>query len=376
MIARAVVALACAALPAQVKIPEAQAKRDLAEFAASYDDLAGWQSRAARIRDGILEGAALTPLPRRTPLNVVSRSRRERDGYTVENVRFESIPGLYVTGNLYRPAHVKSGDAEGKLAGILCPHGHWEAGRFRDAMQIRCAVLARMGAVVFAYDMVGWQESWQVDHRKDAHAMTYQLWNAIRGVDFLLSLDDVDPKRVGVTGASGGGTQTFLLAAVDDRVAAAAPVVMVSAHFFGGCNCESGRPIHRRPKHRTNNAEIVALAAPRPVLIVSCGKDWTKNVPDVEFPYVRSVYGLFDAGESVANAHFADEGHDYGANKRAAVYAFFREHLALAAPLDEGFVEPLEHASLRCFDDEHPRPKDALDGAEAIRDAFVALQKK
>ncbi len=304
-------------------LSEEDAAKKLAEAAEKYQAKDQWQAYAEDVRRGILAGMRLERRPPACELKPIRHSKKQRDGYSVENVAFESLPGYWVTGNLYLPE-----DAERPTAGILCPHGHGPEGRLNEHAQARCASLARMGAVVFAWDMVGYNESKPVPHRH-SETLRLQTHNSMRCVDFLLSLGMVDEDRIGVTGESGGGTQTFLLTALDPRIDVSAPVVMVSAHFFGGCICESGLPIHQGPEHQTNNVEIAALAAPKPLLLVSVGGDWTHNVPKVEYPHVKRIYEFFDADDKVENAHFADEQHDYGPSKRKAVYPFMAKHLGL-----------------------------------------------
>ena len=347
---------------------EAEGSLKLQKLKTLYPTLDDWKKRAGLIRDNILKGADLHPLPEKHPLNVVRHSKREYAGYSVENVAFESMPGVFVTGCLYSPT-----SGNGQLAGILCPHGHWsdpaDYGRFRNDMQIRCANLAKMGAMVFAWDMIGYGEMQAVGWvHKHPQAFKQQLWNSIRSVDFLLSLPEVDAKRIAVTGASGGGTQTFMLAAVDDRIAVSVPVVMVSSHFFGGCVCESGMPVHKKDDLETNNVEIAALAAPRPLLLVSDGDDWTKNTPTVEFPHIQSIYRLYGNQGNVEYAHFADEQHDYGVSKRMAVYPFMAKHLQLNlnkiknsdGTINEDDVVIEKKEQMIVFDDKHPLPSHAI----------------
>ena len=348
---------------------------------------ADWEARAALLRRGILKGAGLDPLPLRTPLNPIIRSRRVHDGYSVENVALEVVPGYYATGNLYRPV-----DAGGLHPAVISTHGHGPLGvpdqapRYSEPMQIRCAALARMGAMVLSLDMFGYGESaGQVDPK--AHhstlAMTMQLWDEIRAVDFLESLDGVDPRRIAISGESGGATQDLLLVAVDSRIAVSVPVVMVSSFFYGGCECESGRPIHRNAEYFTTNAEIAALAAPRPMLVVSDGADWTRLVPDQEYPFLRRIYGLLGAEKNVENVHLPLEKHDYGPSKRAAMYRFMAARLGLdlAAIVDSnGKIDERSHytpelpSAMRVFTASAPVPADSLKGAEAVAAELVRLQ--
>ncbi|SEI73345.1 Acetyl xylan esterase (AXE1) [Cyclobacterium xiamenense] len=334
----------------------------------AYPSEKAWDRRAKAIRKQLLQGTGLTKMPKKTPLNPVLGEVRVYDGYKVQNVAFESLPGVYVTGSIYQPT-----DPEGKLPGILSPHGHWdqegEVGRYRADAQKRFASMARMGALVVAYDAIGYGQQKELgwEHRADGEILKLQLWNSIRSVDFILSLG-ADPERLAVTGASGGGTQSFLLAAVDDRIDVSAPVVMVSAHFFGGCVCESGMPIHRSKDFQTNNVEIAALVAPKPLLLVSVGGDWTKNTPEVEYPHLQYIYELKGKPEQVQNVHIPEDNHGYDAKKRQAVYPFLAKHLGLDlskalhadGSLNEEKVVLEPQQALYPFDAGNPFPEDGI----------------
>jgi len=347
---------------------EDEANQKMKEFRSSWKNLGSWESRADIIRNGIIEGMQLEKMPRiEGAFHAVIHHHREMDGYVVENIALESFPGFWITGNLYTPLKPKT-----KNPAVLSPHGHAPDKRLKADVQIRCAALARMGAVVFAYDMIGSGESHQVTHNMPI-ALLLQTYNSRRVLEYLLSRPDVDSERIGMTGGSGGGTQTFMLTAIDDRITVSAPVVQVSAHFFGGCVCESGMPVHRSDHHQTNNVEIAALCAPRPLLLVSNGADWTRNTPRIEFPYIREVYALYNVENRVENVHLPLEKHDYGPSKRAAIYNFLGHYLGLnmgALPYDNGyredFVRILEPDQLRVFDADHPLPPNALQGNEAV----------
>ena len=335
-------------------------------------DLEQWQKRRQLVQARIREGMELEKMPPRPKSKVIRHSKKKLDGYTVENVAFESLPGIYVTGNLYEPI----GKKEGRPV-VLAPHGHWRApdpdGRFVNENQIRAAMLARAGAVVLTYDMVGHGDSRHCDHRIPK-ALKLQTINSIRALDFLLDLPGIDKNRVGMTGESGGGTQTFILAALDDRVKVTVPCVMISAYFFGGCVCESGMPIHKKGSYQTTNAEIAALTAPRPMLMISDGNDWTQHNPESEYPFMQKIYGLYGKKQLVSNVHLADEGHDFGPSKRQAMYIFMAEHLGVDlnklkgkdGKIDESPASVLPEAELRVFTDRQPRPSNYLVGDEAV----------
>lgn len=367
------------------RTPE-EGKRHLDKLLSGYTNLQSWESRKAELRKCFFEQLNLSPLPKKTPLNPIFTPRRKYDGYTVENVGIETIPGFYLCGSLYRPSKGK-----GPFPAVLSPHGHFnstdlnENGRYRPDQQIRCAMLAKMGAVVFSYEMFGYGESLlqitAADHRT-SFTSTMQTHNSIRVIDFLTSLPYVDPKRIGVTGESGGGTQTFLLTALDDRVTVSVPVVMVSSYYQGGCPCESGLPIHSCTDLMTNNVEIAAMASPRPLLVISDGQDWTSHVPEIEFPYLKKVYSLYGKQENVENVHLPDEGHDYGVSKRMPMYDFMARHLGLninaikdkTGKIDESKVTIEKYDAQLVFGKEGKLPENAVKGLDKIKEVFRSLQ--
>lgn len=284
-----------------------------------------WLARRDFLRGQILAAAGLLPAPDKCALNAQIFGRLDRDGYSIEKVYFESYAGFLVTGNLYRPR-----GRTGPYPGVLSPHGHWANGRLQDtelcSVPSRCIMLARQGYVVFSYDMVGYMDSRQVNHRVQGErealwgfgSLGLHLWNSIRSVDFLTSLPEVDKSRVACTGASGGGTQTFLLTAVDDRITLSAPVNMISSIMQGGDVCENAPNL----RIDTNNMEIGAMMAPRPMIMVSATGDWTRNTLEVEYPAIQKIYLLLGAEDKITAVRVQAE-HNYNRQSREHVYRWF-----------------------------------------------------
>lgn len=360
----------------------------------------GWNDRAKQVRTQTLVATGLWPMPEKTQLNPVIYGKIERDGYTVEKVYFASMPGHYVTGNLYRP----TAKADGKRPGVLSPHGHWANGRFyengvanakkeiaagaektmegaRFPLQARCAQLARMGCVVFHYDMVGNADSTAIAHRAgfaDAAAelrsqsfMGLQTWNSIRALDFVTSLPDVDAAKIGVTGASGGGTQTFMLGALDDRPAVAFPAVMVSTAMQGGCICENCSYL----RVGFGNVELAGLFAPKP-LAMSAANDWTLDIETKGYPELKKLYALLGVEDKVFAKCYPQFGHNYNQVSREMMYAWFNKHLlGGSGEVKEQPFQPVPPKELSVFDADHPRPKDEV-GAAKLREAMTAAAEK
>jgi len=376
-------------------------------------DLKTWEARRERVQRQVLVAAGPWPMPERPPIHAVIHGLVDRGDYTVEKVYFESYPGFYVTGNLYRPKNGKK-----PYPAVLSPHGHWQNGRFYDAgpekvlwdivngaerferggrypLQARCVQLARMGCIVFHYDMVGYADSVQLPHRPGvrAHMNTPTRWgyfspqaelhlqnmlglqtfNSIRALDFLCSLPDVDTKRIGVTGASGGGTQTFLLCAVDPRPAVSFPAVMVSTAMQGGCTCENACYL----RIDTGNVEFAALFAPKP-LGMTAADDWTKEIATKGLPELKQLYSLYGVPDNVMAKPLLQFPHNYNYVSREVMYHWMNKHLhlGLKEPVVEEDFEPLSREEMTVWDDQHPRPEGGEEWERRFLENLTTLTQK
>ncbi|MCC6795905.1 MAG: acetylxylan esterase [Candidatus Hydrogenedentes bacterium] len=309
-----------------------------------------WETYAAPLRQKFLIACGLWPLPEKTPLNAKVEPVATHPDYIVEKVSFEAYPGFLVTGNLYRPV------GDGPYPGVICPHGHWEHGRFENtelcSVSARCITFARMGMAAFCYDMVGYNDSKQFprgwghsggniseEQRRleglwGIHPFAMQLWSAVRALDFMETLPYVNKDKLACTGASGGGTQTFALCAIDQRVKVSAPVNMISHTMQGGCPCENA-PIIR---FNASNMEVGSLMAPRPMMMIAATGDWTRDTPRVEYPAIKTIYALYGAENDVDSVQI-DAGHNYNKLSREGVYRFFGKHL-LGGDNWANFTEP------------------------------------
>lgn len=291
-----------------------------------YNNKEQWEARKAVVRKEVRERLGIDALLEKCINEAPQYTKiRKLNGYTVQNFCLKTVNGHTVKGSIYAPAK------KGKHPLIICPNGHFYDGRYGKVQQQRLGTLARMGAICVDYDLWGWGESedevGSKAHRTaEAHVM--QILNGIRILDWMIKRKDVDITRVGVNGGSGGGTQTVLLSVLDDRFTASNPVVSMSSWFDGGCPCESGLPI-QLAGGGTCNAELAAMFAPKPMMVVSDGGDWTSTTPELEYPYLQRIYGFYGAKDKVSNIHLPKERHDFGPNKRNAVYRFFIDTFGL-----------------------------------------------
>ena len=380
--------------------------------------VAEWERRAEYVRRQMLVANGLWPMPSKQPLNAVVHGKIEKDDYTVEKVILQTGEGLYCTGSLYRPK--APAPANQKRAAVLCAHGHWANARFyghTDAqmkieletkgevhpvggqyfLQSIPVTLARMGCVAFFYDMLGYADggplTMQLIHGfakqrpemsspdrwglfsaqselRCLSGMGLQTWNSVRALDWLSGLDDVDPNRIAITGASGGGTQTFMLGCVDPRPAAFFPAVMVSTAMQGGCTCENASLL----RVNTGNIEMTALLAPRPVGMTGAD-DWTKEIETKGLPQLKKHYAMLGVPDNVEGKYFPYP-HNYNHPSRAMMYAFFNKHLKLGVtgPIVERDFVPLTIAEATVWDAAHPAPQYSEEAELKIVRAFAKDQ--
>ena len=340
---------------------EQEGKMMLDYLSSLYNNKEQWEARRDSLRrevrqrlelDAFLDSCVMKPAgkPAGTKERPVLLSKvRKHDGYTTQNICIELTPGQHLFGTIYSYAPVKSKKlkVKSKKPLIICPDGHWPY-RYRKDEQQRLGTLARMGAVCVDFDLYGWGESEKEVGEAAHHTSRAHVYQAACGyilLDWMLkNRKDIDPERVGVMGGSGGGTHTVLLSLLDERVTASAPVVHLASHFDGGCPCESGKPV-QLAAGGTCEPELAAIMAPKPMLIVSDGGDWTSSVPTLEFPYLQRIYGFYGAQDKVRNVHLPNERHDFRENKRNAVYDFFIDVFGLdRSMLDESkiTIEPEE----------------------------------
>ncbi|MET1056268.1 MAG: acetylxylan esterase [Pedobacter sp.] len=352
----------------------------LDKLASAVPDKTSWEQRKKLLRPQLFRALQLSPLPPKPNSKPIITNHRVMDGYTIENIALEILPGLYINGSLYRPQKFR-----GKIPVVLSPDGHWAEQRYRADCQIRCAMIAKMGAIAFSYDLFAWGESLlqfkEEDHRKSL-AQTVQTLGAIRILDYLLALPEADTARVGISGGSGGGSHTVLMAALDERIRLSAPVVALSSYFYGGCPCESGMPVYSCGKG-TNPVELAAMAAPAPQLVVSDGSDWTAQFPEHDFAYLQKIYGFYGAVPRIRNVHLPKEGHDFGFSKRKALYDFIIQEFKLngaklkddEGKYDESSVKVEAAAELYVFGKKGEHlPANAIKGFDQLEKLFTVYK--
>ncbi len=324
-------------------------------LSAKYADRTQWEQRRDSLRSEARRLLGIDPYLRglkADPKVIMTRTVRH-DGYTIQNFALETLPGLYACGSIYAPAK-----GRGRHPLVIAPSGHWAEGRYRADHQYLMASLARMGVVAVDVDIFAWGESTlqlgEAYHRAPCAMQVQALWSLAVTDWILRTRRDIDTARIGATGGSGGATHTMLLGLLDDRFTALAPVVHLVSHFDGGCPCESARSITLAASGSCTT-ELLATFAPKPVLTVSDGGDWTHTYPRLEYPFLQRIWGFYGAADNVQNRHFADERHDFGENKRRAVYEFFARVFGLdPSKADEKRVDLVPAASLQALGGELP----------------------
>jgi cephalosporin-C deacetylase-like acetyl esterase len=284
------------------------------------------------------------PFPERTPLHARVTGVVERDAYRIEKIIFDSRPSFPVTGNLYLPKNLS-----GPSPGVIGTCGHSSNGKAAEAYQSFAQGLARLGYICFIIDPIGQGERLQYtqDHQtskigvgvnEHLHAGNQQFlvgdflgawhaWDAIRALDYLLTRPEVDPKRVGVTGNSGGGTLTTWLCGLDDRWSMAAPACFVTS-FRRNLENELPADTEQCPPQALalglDHSDFLAALAPKPIIILAKERDYF-DVRGTETAYrrLRKIYGLLGAPSNIAMFVGPTE-HGYSQENREAMYSWFR----------------------------------------------------
>jgi dienelactone hydrolase len=311
--------------------------------------------------------ASLGDLPERTPLNAQVASTLRRDGYRVEKVIFESRPQHHVTANFYVP------DGKPPYPGVLLPCGHSDNGKAYEQYQRVAILLARNGMAVLCFDPVGQGERYQRldDHGKPVirgtseHTMagigalligrqeaSYCIWDGLRALDYLAGRSEVDPRRLGCTGNSGGGTLTAYLMALDDRIAVAAPSCYITSleRLFATIGPQDAEQnINGQVAAGIEHADYLTMRAPRPTLMTVGTRDFFDIQGSWDtFREVKMIYGRLGFGERV-DLFESDEPHGFTRPRRIATARWMsRWLLKQDAPIDEPDVAIASDADLQC----------------------------
>jgi dienelactone hydrolase len=314
-----------------------------------------WRKRQAAVRKTLWD--IIGPFPEKTSLNAKLTGSLKKNGYTVENVIYESLPGFYVTASLFIPDNVIK-----PAPAILFCSGH-STGVYRlESYQLPLLNLVKKGFIVLAIDPIGQGERLQYfDPEKGASIIgsstlehsypspqvfllgksvaRYFLWDGIRGIDYLVSRNEVDPKRIGVHGLSGGGTQTAYISAMDERVAASAPAGYITSYrrLLESIGVQDGEQnFYHETSSGIDHADFIEVRAPKPTLIMATTRDFFSIQGSREtFADVQKVYKLFGKPGNIEITE-DDGGHGYTKKNREAMYAFFQKHLQLpGSPVEE-----------------------------------------
>jgi len=354
---------------------------------SEIQSLEAWQKIRNRRYEEFIEMMSLTDMPlnaEKSPLNIKVTGTLQQDGYHIEKLYYESLPGLYVRANLYVPENIKT-----PVPAILYVCGHSPTQKVH--YQAHPAKFARLGFVCLIIETIQFGEvygehwgcyarGWFNWYSRGYDPAGVELWNAIRGIDLLASRSEVDPEKIGVTGISGGGSQSFYIAAADPRVKAVAPVcgastlkTQVKSRTIDG-HCDCMMPVNT---YRQDFMDIGALIAPRPLLICQADRDGLNKVESVRelYRHIERIYKLHNAADRIGLVE-TPGGHSYHRISRERIFSFFIEHLMgkKVSPEEAGDIDDSEKSlltedELRVFLNGPPED----DRTKTIQDSFVNL---